>query len=116
MLSQAVSAETRICRSEEPGEPVEHEGSCHGDVQAGASSGHCHGALRRTWAIAGNQLHYQSSRALSCTRSSTNEVCRAARAENRSLLGTCDVVMVHGEVPLDEELLVVGIENSGVDV
>jgi hypothetical protein len=26
--------------SEEPGEPVEHERSCHGDVQAGAGSDH----------------------------------------------------------------------------
>ena len=38
------------------------------------------------------------------------------RARNRSLLGTCDLVMVHGEVPLDEKLIVVGIEHGRVDV
>lgn len=38
------------------------------------------------------------------------------RARKRGLLGTCDLVMVHGEVPLDEELIVVGIEHSRVDV
>jgi hypothetical protein len=38
------------------------------------------------------------------------------RAGSRSLFGTCDLVMVHGEVPLDEELLVVSIEDSRADV
>src|ERR1700747_752114 len=32
---------------------------------------------------------------------------RLPRARNRGLLGTCDLVMVHGEVPLDEKLIVV---------
>lgn len=34
----------------------------------------------------------------------------------RSLLGTCDLIVVHGEVPLDEKLLVAGIEDSRIDV
>src|ERR1700683_3569211 len=32
------------------------------------------------------------------------------------LLGTCDLVMVHGQVPLDEELIIIGIENCLLDV
>ena len=31
------------------------------DGTAESGTTHCHGALRRTWAIAGNQLHHQSS-------------------------------------------------------
>jgi hypothetical protein len=34
----------------------------------------------------------------------------------RRLLGTCDLIVVDGEVPLDEELVVVGKEDSRADV
>ena len=37
-------------------------------------------------------------------------------AGSRSLPGTCDLIVVHGEVPLDEKLLVAGIEDSRIDV
>jgi hypothetical protein len=33
-----------------------------------------------------------------------------------SLFGAYDLVMIYGEVPLDEELLVIGIEDSRADV